>query len=212
MDPHLGWLALPLGLALGLLPPRCLYPEGCRHLTLLEARSTRIHRSGAASTGRRQRRWWKLAVFWLDPLRGYAAASLLALGLGRLGGAHPLPPPLLLLLHAAALGLILAVQMHAGRQKPGQLLAPVAFLLGLTAGFRPDLLVVGAAVGLLGLATMFAAHSFTWGCLAAGAAALALGLPFLGPSPSLLLLAFVAASPAVAAFLRRATLVIPLRA
>lgn len=213
MDHTFGWFVFPLGLALGLLPPRWLYSAGCRHLTLLEARSSglRSAASTSGSSGRRRRRWWKLPLFWIDPFRGYATGHLLALGLADLSHAIALPRAAALLLHAAALVAVVGVQTHAGRQSPGQLLAPVAFLLGLTAGLSPYLALIGAAVGLLALATMLAAHSFTWGYVAAGAAALAIGFPFFGPSPSLVLFALVAASPVLAAFLRRATLVIPMR-
>lgn len=211
MDPTLGWFALPLGLVLGLLPPRWLYPSGCRHLSLLEARSSGLRAASAGSSGRRRRRWWKLPLFWIDPFRGFGAGHLIAAGLGAVSATHDLPGLVSFLAHAAALAAVLWMQTHAGRQAPGQLLAPVAFVLGLTAGLFPSFSIVGAAVGLLALATMIAAHSFTWGYLMAGAAALAIGFPFLGPGPSLLLFSLVAASPILVAFVRRAALVIPLR-
>lgn len=211
MDQTLGWLALPLGLALGLLPPRWFYSAGCRHFELVEARGFGLRSASAGSSGRRRRRWWKLPLFWIDPFRGFATGHLIATGLRAAADSLAFPGPVSQLAHAFLLAAVLWMQTHAGRQAPGQLLAPVAFVLGLTAGLFPAFGIVGAAVGLLALATMLAAHSFTWGYLMAGAAALAIGFPFLGPGPSLLLFALVAASPILVAFVRRATLVIPLR-
>lgn len=211
MQHDLGWLTLPLALALGLLPPRWFYPAGCRHITLLEARSSSLRQAAHGLSGRRRRRWWKLPLYWLDPFRGYATGHLLALGLSHLCAVFALPRPVHLLLHGLLLVPVLLIQTHSGRQTREQLLAPVAFQLGLVTGLLPQHAILGVSVSLIGLASMLAAHSFGWGFLASGAAAAAIGLPLLGPGPSLLLLAAVAAAPALIAFLRRATLVSPLR-
>ncbi len=212
MASTLAWLALAAGLVLGLLPPRFFYTESSRHLTLLEIRSSRVHRASTLSTGRRRRAWWKSPLVWLDPFRGYGSAHLLNIGL-----LNVIPPsfsggPLLMMFghFAASLG-ILFVQITQGRQKTGQLLAPVCFLFGFTTGVYLDFTIVGASVAALGVATMLGTHSFTWGYVAAGAAAVAIGFPFLGPSPSLGVFAVVASAPLYLAFMQRATLVLPVR-
>jgi len=209
MDFNYGWFALVLGPALGLVPPRWLYKEGCRHLTLIEARSSSLRRSG--SSGRRRRSWWKLSLVWLDPFRGYASGHLAALGLATLAENMRAAPLVPLLAQCLLIPAILLIQMEAGRQESGKILAPVPFLLGFTTGLYLDFGVVGGAVALLAVATMLGTHSFMWGYVVAGAAAALIGFAFLGPSPALLVFALTACAPAPYAFLRRATLVLPFR-
>lgn len=212
MELTLGWLALPIGIAFGLLPPRWFYSDGCRHLTLVEARSTGLRRASAVSSGnRRRRRWWKSPLVWLDPFRGYVCGHLSAMGLAEIPQTSSGHGALIQLLQCAIIAGILIIQMEAGRQDTGKLLAPVAFLVGLTTGLYIDFGVIGAAVALLGVATMVATHSFNWGYLVAGGAAAAIGFPFLGPSPALVIFVATACAPVPYAFLRRATLVFPLR-
>jgi len=211
----LGWYSLLIGLALGLLPPRWFYNEGCRHLTLLEARASGLLRmpgnSGSTTSGRRRRRWWKMTLLWIDPARGYLCGGFLAQGFAALPIDNAALALALRLLHVVTLLSIIALQMERGRQQPGQLIAPVIFLLGLTIGFQPNLAAVGAAVGMLSIATMLGTQCFNWGYMAAGAGALAIGFPFLGLSPSLAIFVAVASLPAPYAFMRRAKLVFPIR-
>lgn len=106
---------------------------------------------------------------------------------------------------------VLVMQMETGRQAKGQLVAPVLFLLGFTTGFYLDFAVVGASVALLGVVTMAATHSFTWGYIVAGAGAAVIAFPFLGPTPALGAFVATACAPVPYAFIRRATLVFPVR-
>lgn len=209
MDFDLGWLALPLGIALGLIPPRWLYNEGSRHLTLIEARSSALRRSG--SSGRRRRTWWKHPLVWLDPFRGYACGHLCALGLSAIPRTSPSTALLILVAQCAIVASTLIVQMEAGRQESGKLLAPVFFLLGLTTGLFLNFGIIGGSIGLLAVATMLGTHSFLWGYLVAGAAAAVTGAVFFGPSPLVVVFASTACAPAPYAFLRRAILVLPFR-
>lgn len=208
----LGWLYLALGVFLGLIPPRWLYSGGCRHVSLVQARSSGLRRagSGSASNGRR-RRWWKLPLLWLDPLRGYASAHLFAYGLFEIPQNSSAQVGLVTLLQCALIAAVLIVQMEKGRQDKNQLLAPVAFLLGFTTGIYIDFGVIGGAVALLGVTAMFATHNFTLGYAIAGAGAVLIGFPFLGPSPALVVFAATACAPALYAFARRSALVFPLR-
>jgi hypothetical protein len=209
MDLDHGWLALIFGIAFGLIPPRWLYKEGCRHLTLIEARSSSLRRSG--SSGRKRRTWWKLSLFWLDPFRGYASAHLGALGIGHLCESFPDASLFAQVIQGLIVVTVLVIQMEAGRQEAGKLLAPVPFLLGFTTGLYLNFGVVGGAVAFLAVATMLGTHSFVWGYVVAGVAAGAIGLIFLGPSPALVIFAATACAPALYAFLRRAPLVLPFR-
>ena len=209
MDFDYGWLALILGIGFGLIPPRLLYKEGCRHLTLIEARSSSMRRSG--SSGRKRRTWWKLSLFWLDPFRGYACAHLAALGVARFCQSFPAASVLSPIIQGLIVLIVLVIQMEGGRQEAGKLLAPVPFLLGFTTGLYLDFGIVGGAVAFLAVAPMLGTHSFVWGYLVAGVTAGAIGLVFLGPSPSLVLFAATACAPALYAFLRRAPLVLPFR-
>lgn len=212
MDLNLGLIYIPAGLAVGLLPPRWLYADDCRHLTLVEARSTRLRRASSINTsGRRRRRWWKLPLVWLDVFRGYFSAHLCALGLVEIPQTNTPSIAFVLLLQCAIVFGVLVMQMETGRQAKGQLLAPVLFLLGFTTGLYPDFAVVGASVALLGVVTMLATHSFTWGYIVAGAGAAAIAFPFLGPTPALGAFVATACAPVPYAFIRRATLVFPVR-
>ncbi len=209
MDFDFRWLALPLGLLFGLIPPRWLYKEGCRHLTLIEARSSSLRRSG--SSGRRRRSWWKLPLVWLDPFRGYAAGHLTTLGFDLLTENFREVPILPLIAQCVFVFAVLIIQMEAGRQETGKILAPVPFLLGFTTGLYLDFGVVGGCIALLAVATMLGTQSFMWGYLVAGAAAAVIGFAFFGISPALLIFAVTACAPAPYAFMRRATLVLPFR-
>lgn len=207
-----GWYPLLLGIAFGLIPPRWLYAKGYRHLTLLEVRSSAFRVPGGSSGGsRRRRRWWKTALVLLDPFRGYASAHLCAVGLAAIPATSPLAKGIVPVLQCLAIAAILITQMESGRQSADQILAPVAFLFGFTTGLFLNFGIIGSAVGIIGVTTMIAAHSFTWGYLAAGAAAAVIGFSFLGASPSLIIFTVTAAAPVPYAFLRRAKLVYPLR-
>lgn len=211
-----GWhlLTLIFGIALGALPARRLYAEGPRHLTLLDARTSGIRRSGESGApmgGRRRRRWWKLPLVWFDPLRGYGCAVCLALGFGGIDPGSAAGAFALRIIQGATLLGLCVWQMESGRQGADRLLAPVGFLLGVCVGYTPWISPLGTGVGLLALTAMFALHHFTWGYVIAGAAAVGLGFFLQGPSPSLLIFAATAASPALYAFLMRKPLVFPLR-
>lgn len=197
---------------MGLLPPRFFYTQSSRHLTLLEIRSSRVHHASTLSTGRRRRAWWKSPLVWLDPFRGYGSAHLLNIGLlNVIPPSFSAGPRISMLAHFIASLAILYIQITQGRQKAGQLLAPVCFLFGFTTGAYLDFTVVGASVAALAVATMLGTHSFIWGYVAAGAAAVAIGFPFLGLGPSLVVFAIVASAPLYPAFMQRATLVLPVR-
>jgi hypothetical protein len=212
MAPTLAWLALAAGLLLGLLPPRFFYNKSSRHLTLLEIRSSQVHHSSTLATGRRRRAWWKSPLVWLDPFRGYGSAHLLNIGLlNVIPPSYAAGPLLLKACHFGASIAILFIQITKGRQKPGQLLAPVCFLFGFTTGVYLDFAIVGASVAALAVATMFGTHSFMLGYVTAGAAAVGIGFPFLGPGPALGVFAIVASAPLYLAFMQRATLVLPVR-
>lgn len=209
MDFTLGWIALPLGIAFGLIPPRWLYADGCRHLGLLEARSSGLRRAGSiSSSNRRRRRWWKLPLVWLDPFRGYACGWLTSLGLAEIPQYGSAQSALVLVLKCLIIFGVVVMQMELGRQERGALLAPVGFLLGLATGFYG---AVGAAICLLGVATMLATHSFMWGYVVSGVAAIIVGLLFFGPKPAFVAFVATTCAPAPYAFLRRAALLFPLR-
>lgn len=207
-----GWYPLLFGIAFGLIPPRWLYAKGYRHLTLLEVRSSNFRLPGGSSGGnRRRRRWWKTALVLLDPFRGYASAHLCALGLAAIPATIPLVPVFSLVLQCLIITGILITQMESGRQGADQIIAPVGFLFGFTTGLYLDFGIIGGAVATIGLTTMIAAHSFTWGYLVSGAAATVIGFSFLGASPALIIFAVTAAAPVPYAFMRRAKIVYPLR-
>lgn len=207
------WLPLLFGLVLGVFPPRWLLGGECRHRTLVDAvTGGNVRVTGDSGEGRRRRVWWKIPLFWVDPFRGYFCAFFLARGLARFP--QETTEQTLTALSATCLVtlVVLVVQMELGRQRRGDILAPVAFLLGYTIGFFPGYEITSAAVALIGLATMIAGRNFTAGYLIAGACALGFGYPAFGLGFPLAVFAVTAAAPVPYAFFRRARLVIPVRA
>lgn len=207
------WLIILGGLALGLLPPRLFYGSSCRHFTLLDAfTSARIRVTGDEGSGRRRRAWWKLPLLWIDPLRGFACARLIATGTS--GMTQETSEQILgvLLVTCIATLVVYVMQMEGGRQRRGHLLAPIAFFVGYVPGLCFGLEILGITVVIAGLATMVAARNVQAGFLVAAGAALVAGMAYLGPTNITSgIYAITAAAPVPYAFLRKAKLVVPLR-
>ena len=61
------WIYLILGLGFGLIPPLKLLNTECRFLPFDELWHRVVR---PPQDGRKRRRWWKLPLVWIDPVRG----------------------------------------------------------------------------------------------------------------------------------------------
>ncbi|AKC83248.1 hypothetical protein IMCC26134_11535 [Verrucomicrobia bacterium IMCC26134] len=206
------WQLILIGLALGLIPPRLFYGSGYRHGTLMDATNPEYLRTSSDSgSGRKRRLWWKVPLFWIDPIRGYFSAHFVALGLYQMPMDYTEQIVTILGIQCIATFVILVVQMEFGRQRSRKLLAPVAFLVGYLIGGRIGLELLGAAVAFLGLSTAITSRNIKTGLCATSAAAIGLGWIFLGATANLGIFAVTALAPIPYAFFRKASLVIPMR-
>lgn len=69
----INWIWLLAGLGLGLVPPRWLINCECRYLDFGDFWYKAIRRNPGEG---RRRRWWKLPLVWIDPVRGFVTAWL----------------------------------------------------------------------------------------------------------------------------------------
>lgn len=207
------WLPYAIGMFLGLLPPRLFYSRTqWRHATLVDATTTgHLSGSGRHHTTSGNSKWWKLPLFWIDPIRGFTAAHLVASGLYRLPGETTEQFLVILVAIAFSSFLILAVQMEFGHQRSKDLLAPVAFIFGYITGIHPGSELMGGSVAVIGLLAFFGSRSLTMGYIASAMVACVFGYKTLGLGMSLGVFALTAGAPVPYAFLRRARLVVPVR-
>jgi hypothetical protein len=226
----LDWVYLLGGLALGLVPPKFFYPRACRHLDPTEARVAwlqNLSRRGSRSRSRRgaangvasgevakssSTKSRKKNIVWLyfiDPVRGYFSAHLLALGLASIPQNDSAETMVVVLLQILIIFGVLSVQMEFGRQRVGKLLAPVCFMVGFISGLYLDFAWAGVSVSVLTIVAILATQKLGAGYVVGGVAAAAVCYPFFGPSPATVVFALTASAPVLYAFMRRAPLTIP---
>lgn len=202
------WIPLLFGLFFGLIPPSKLLSCRCKYFDCYGVVSRVFHTGGANEKGRR---WWKLPLAWIDPVRGYVTATLLgqavyatpdSTGSERLG---------VLLLTAILLLAVLFVQAERRLRsnEKHQTVSPTTFLAGMIVGLLPPMVAIATLA--LGFATALALTNFTAGYGAASFAALAVGLVFSRNFPQVGMNAFIVAFPMLVSWVRRTTLVMPVR-
>lgn len=199
------WLTLFLGLGLGLVPPRLLASSEVRYVEF-EDLWTKVLRPSDNKV--RRRRWWKLPLVWIDPVRGYMVTWLLTQSFEVLpeekSGTRLL-----------AVGLVVGIKLitiwvqSASRKEAGQTVCPTGFLAGMVVATFP--VTVWPAIVLLGAATAISMQSFVSGFFAAGMTALALGYIFMGLSPTLVGGLAVMGVPVMLNWFRRSRLVMTVR-
>ncbi len=201
------WVPFLLGLGLGIVPVRLLLNSECRYLPFDEFWRRVVRRS---HHGQKRRRWWKLPLVWIDPVRGYVVASMLEQAFqpprGTAAGFLPVFLPAVALL--AALLAVLFVQTQ-GRTRERESLSPSGFMAGLMVALMPFDVWLGAIV--VGAATAVALHRYSIGYWAAAVFTAFLGYLFVGPGPSLGVYVLVVSAPAWMSWLRGTTLVMPVR-
>jgi len=199
------WFQLLGALLFGLIPPRQLINSECRYLKFDEFWAVVVK---PRKSNQRRRRWWKLPIVWIDPVRGYVIAFLLAdafafdhratsfESLGRLAVTFMIL-------------LLIAWIQTCGRNKQKETLAPTGFLAGLMLGLLPPVIALSGIV--LGVVMAIATTSFPAGYLVAALTTAGIGYAFMGTSIHLAASTLVMASPLLISWMRRAPLVIPVR-
>ncbi len=200
------WYQLLLGLALGLVAPQLLLQADCRYLSF-EDLWTRVVRREPTMT-RRKIRWWRTPLVWIDPLRGYLVASLVADGLQLVPEATAEQKlgelSLTTLIYVAAVWVQSAV-----RVKDRETLSPVLFLAGMFVALFPWT-VWGPAL-LLGAASAVAMNGFVAGYFVTALATLGAGYLFTGNLPALATALAMLSVPVMLNWMRSTRLVMPIR-
>lgn len=198
------WIPLSGGLLLGLIPPRLLLNSECRYLRFGQL----WNKLGSDGSGERRRRWWKLPLVWIDPVRGFCVGCLVGGAFEAVPGATAAQRFSPLLASFAVLLVVLWVQT-SGRRNEGATLSPSAFLAGLMLASMPAIVAVPAII--LGLAAAVAVRSFAAGYRIAALATAAGGYVFIGCRVWPALLSVLVAAPLLINWLRRTKLVMPVR-
>ncbi len=198
------WLPLVMALVFGLIPPRLLINCECRYLPFTDLWTRVLWRRD----GQKRRRWWKLPLVWIDPVRGYVVGASLAQAF------TPIPQSKLAQAQLplfALVGALLVVLMVQTKGRPGQneSLSPAGFMAGLMIALMPLQVSLGALV--VGGATAVAMHHYAAGYWAAALFTALLGYVFIGVSPSLGAYVLTVSAPAWIAWFRGTSLVTPVR-
>jgi hypothetical protein len=201
------WLTLISGLFFGLIPPGLLINSECRYLGF-EALLKRVVPSRTHTEPRRRRRWWKLPLVWIDPVRGYVAAFFINQAFTALPDAVGIAR--LLPVVATFLALLAMVWVQSsGRQSKGETLSPSGFLAGMMLALLPWIVALSAIV--IGVTTALAMNSFNAGYMFATMMTATCGYFFLGRSILLPAYTLLVATPMLLNWVRRSKLVIPVR-
>lgn len=199
------WLHLLFGLFLGLIPPKLLVTKECRYLRF-DALWARI--VNPLKTNQRRRRWWKLPLVWIDPVRGYLVGHLLTRTFEPAPLATGLAAALPFFATIFALSLVLWVQT-SGRRAEGETLSPSGFLAGMMVATLP--LVVALSAIAMGASTAIVMNRFAAGYIVSGLTTACIGYLILGKSIWVLAYATLVAAPLLISWLRRTSLVMPVR-
>lgn len=199
------WIYLLVGLGFGLIPPLRLLTCDCRYLPFDEL-WTRVIRRPKDSV--RRKRWWKLPLVWVDPLRGYVVGSMLNQAFSPVPRSGFLQAQLPVLALLASLMLVLMVQTK-GRVYERESLSPAGFMAGLMLALMPLTVALGALV--VGGATAIALHRYSFGYWAAAFVTGGVGFVFMRINPKLAVYVLMVSAPAWMSWLRGTTLVTPVR-
>lgn len=199
------WLPLICGLFFGLIPPLRLINSECRYrqFDTLWARMTK-----RAETGQNRRRWWKMPLVWIDPVRGYVTGAFLHDAFRPVHKAAGIEKVLPLIATALIIYAVIWVQT-SGRRNQDETLSPSSFLGGMMIALLPLMVAISAIV--IGTATAIAMASFTSGYLLAAISTAAIGYAFMGRSLWLPVYTVMVALPMLINWFRRTKLVMPVR-
>jgi hypothetical protein len=208
--PHLqtmivAWIPLLLGLLFGLIPPKLLITSECRYLRF-EGMWRRL--ASREPSAKRRRRWWKLPLVWVDPIRGYFVGMQLTDAFDCVQKATVFQRLLPMVATFIVMFVVLWVQT-SGRREADETLSPSAFLGGMMIAMLP--LVVALSAIVIGISTAVVMHHFAPGYIFATLATAGFGYLFLGRSLWLPIYTVLVASPLIISWIRRTSLVMPVR-
>lgn len=202
------WLHLIVGLAFGLVPPLRLLNCTVRYMPFDHLWTDVLWRKNRDDETRRRRRWWKLPLVWIDPVRGYVVGASLINAFEPVKGSNFIQAQLPTLALAAALFAVLRTQTQE-RLRERESVSPASFIFGyMWAVFDP--LVAGGAI-LIGAATSVSVRNYSAGYLIAMLVAGGLGGLLMGFTPHVAVLAVGVAAPALINWMRGTSLVTPVR-
>lgn len=199
------WLPLFFGLLLGLTPPKRLLTSECRYLRF-DALWARI--MNPLKTHQRRRRWWKLPLVWIDPVRGFLTGYLLRQAFEAAPHASGIANLFPFIATLFALGATLWVQT-SGREDHGETISPTAFLGGMMIATMP--LVVACSAIAMGASTAVVMSRFAAGYIVAAITTACIGYLILGKNLWLPASVLLVASPLLVSWLKRTSLVMPVR-
>lgn len=202
---QVNWFYLFVGLLFGLIPPLKLIACDCRFMTFETLWTDVLWRQYGAS---RKRRWWKLPLVWIDPVRGYVVGWFLSEAFKAAPKSTFLQAQLPLLAFFVAMCAVMIVQTRA-RPDSRESLSPAGFMAGLMLGMMPFMVAFGALV--VGGATAVALQGYVGGYLIAMVMTGILGGALIGTSPKVVVYAAIVGSPVWISWLRRTILVTPVR-
>jgi hypothetical protein len=206
------WFFIASGVAFGLVPPHFFYGSSWRHVTLIDATTSgHLGRDGNHRTGMASKLWWRLPLLWIDPIRGFFCAYLIAWGLYKMPIESTEQIAIILGIKCFCTLVALAVQMEFGRQRKKDMMSPLPFLIGFLIGISYGSWLLGCSAALICLMACIGTRSFKMGYLIAGVVGGILSYPTLGLSANLGIFALTIMAPVPYAFLRGARLVFPFR-
>ena len=200
------WLPLTVGLVLGLIPSGLLINTECRYLIFEDLWSRVLWPENRGSE--RRRRWWKMPLVWIDPVRGYVVASFLMQAFEPAPEAAAIERLLPTLAWGGLLVIIVWVQ-SSRRLRERETVSPTSFIAGATLALLP--LEVALATLIMGAASAVAMQAFVAGYIVATATMLGVGFAFMGKSQTLAVALSVMAMPVLINWLRGTRMVMPVR-
>lgn len=201
----INWIPLLVALFFGLIPPRCLIKGEVRYLTFEDIWTKAIR---PMHGDHRRRRWWKLPLVWIDPIRGLVTAYYVLEAFPKpLRGSGIPPYPYL---SAIAVTLLACLWMQTvGRRATGETISPTGFLAGMITIVLP--LEVSLPVLVVGLATIVAVREYAHGYYAAALVGAALGYLSMGANLKLIAPIALILLPVTVNWIRGTRLVVPVR-
>jgi hypothetical protein len=174
------WIPLIIGLCFGLMPPRMLIKGECRYLMFEELWTKALWPEDKSV---RRRRWWKMPLVWIDPLRGYAVAMYIVEAFPKPPSGSTLSPYPMMAAAAVVMMTCLRVQA-SGRQHVMETISPTSFLTGMLLVVLPY--EVSIPTIIVGAATIVAVRDYLFGYVAAVLCCAGFGYMFMGFNLSLL--------------------------